>query len=200
VCSPHASCRALWDVVSAHTDQTWFRIASPTLASAAEPWIGGGPRGRPHPPGPGSPPGFSLRLRPQPAHGGRPAFVPRTTERRQEMTGTARASNPHVRRRIWVSSLVATSASRTLSRWRHGFEPRWDYQGNVSVRDASSAGYPPSSSWCASVQPRSRERRDRSRRRANARSICRHHRFVGGVGVGGEGFRPMPAETVSRCS
>jgi hypothetical protein len=27
-------------------------------------------------------------------------------------------------------------------------------------------------------------------------SICRHHRFVGGVAVGGEGFPPMPAETV----
>jgi hypothetical protein len=27
-----------------------------------------------------------------------------------------------------------------------------------------------------------------------------HHRFVGGVAVGGVGFLPMPAETVSRCS
>ena len=26
------------------------------------------------------------------------------------------------------------------------------------------------------------------------------YRFVGGVAVGGGGFRPMPAETVSRCS
>jgi hypothetical protein len=31
-------------------------------------------------------------------------------------------------------------------------------------------------------------------------SICRHHRFVGGVGVGGDGFLPMPVVTVSRCS
>ena len=36
--------------------------------------------------------------------------------------------------------------------------------------------------------------------KAMRRSICRHHRFVGGVAVGGEGFRPIPAETVSRCS
>ena len=34
----------------------------------------------------------------------------------------------------------------------------------------------------------------------NLDSICGHHRFVGGVAVGGEGFRPIPAETVSRCS
>ena len=28
-----------------------------------------------------------------------------------------------------VSPLVTKSGSRTLSRWRHGFEPRWDYAG-----------------------------------------------------------------------
>ena len=52
----------------------------------------------------------------------RPAFVPRTTGKRQEMTGTAGASNPQVRNRIRASPQVARSASRTLSRWRHGFE------------------------------------------------------------------------------
>jgi hypothetical protein len=52
----------------------------------------------------------------------RPAFVPRTTGRRQEMTGTAGASNPQVRNRIRTSAQVAKSAPRTLSRWRHGFE------------------------------------------------------------------------------
>jgi hypothetical protein len=56
----------------------------------------------------------------------RPAFVPRTTGRRQETTRTVGASNPQVRSQIRVSSLVAKSAPRTLSRWRHGFEPRWD--------------------------------------------------------------------------
>jgi hypothetical protein len=44
------------------------------------------------------------------------------------MTGTAEASNPQVRTQIRASSQVAKSAPRTLSRWRHGFEPRWDYK------------------------------------------------------------------------
>ena len=58
----------------------------------------------------------------------RPAFVPRTNGRRREKMGTAGASNPQVRERIRASPQVAKSASRTLSRWRHGFEPRWDYK------------------------------------------------------------------------
>jgi hypothetical protein len=44
------------------------------------------------------------------------------------MTGTAGASNPQVRKQIRPSPQVAGSAPRTLSRWRHGFEPRWDYK------------------------------------------------------------------------
>jgi hypothetical protein len=58
----------------------------------------------------------------------RPAFVPRTTGRRQEMTRKAGASDPQVRNQIRPSLRVARSAPRTLSRWRHGFEPRWDYE------------------------------------------------------------------------
>jgi hypothetical protein len=49
------------------------------------------------------------------------------------MTGTAGASNPQVRSPIRTSPQVARSAPRTLSRWRHGFEPRWDYQGKRIV-------------------------------------------------------------------
>jgi hypothetical protein len=37
--------------------------------------------------------------------------------------------NPQVRNRIRPSPQVAKSVPRTLSRWRHGFKPRWDYQG-----------------------------------------------------------------------
>jgi hypothetical protein len=59
----------------------------------------------------------------------RPVFVLRTTGRRQEMTRTAEGSNPQVMEGIRVSSLVAKSGSRTLSRWRHGFKSRWDYAG-----------------------------------------------------------------------
>jgi hypothetical protein len=43
------------------------------------------------------------------------------------VTRKAGASNPQVRERIRPSLQVARSAPRTLSRWRHGFEPRWDY-------------------------------------------------------------------------
>src|SRR5918995_2482714 len=59
----------------------------------------------------------------------RPAFVPRTTGRRQEMTGPAGASNPQVSNEIRPSPQVVRSAPRTLSRWRHGFKSRWDYAG-----------------------------------------------------------------------
>ena len=68
----------------------------------------------------------------------RPAFVPRTTGRRQETTGAAGASKPQVRRRIRASPLVAKSGSRTLSRWRHGIRSRWDYQGKRRSRRAVS--------------------------------------------------------------
>jgi len=63
------------------------------------------------------------------------------------MTGTAGAPNPQVRSQIRVSPLVAKSAPRTLSRWRHGFEPRWDYQERaqwlvqaLNRRSSKSAG------------------------------------------------------------
>ena len=36
--------------------------------------------------------------------------------------------------------------------------------------------------------------------REDGSSVCRHHRFVGGVAVGGDGFLPMPVEIESRCS
>jgi hypothetical protein len=60
------------------------------------------------------------------------------------MGGRARASNPQLRNPIGLSPLVAKSAPRTPSRWRHGFEPRWDYQGKRLTTNSSSAGYPPS--------------------------------------------------------
>jgi hypothetical protein len=66
----------------------------------------------------------------------RPAFVPRTTGRRQETTGTAGASNPQVRNQIRPSPQVANPAPRTLSRWRHGFEPRWDYQVRACIGES----------------------------------------------------------------
>ena len=72
------------------------------------------------------------------------------------MTGTAEASNPQVRTQIRASSQVAKSAPRTLSRWRHGFEPRWDYQqsrrsGRICVR-ARLARPPDVPQPCRNVQ------------------------------------------------
>ena len=70
----------------------------------------------------------------------RPAFVPRTTGRRREMTRTAGASNPQVRNQIRPSPQVAKPVPRTLSRWRHGFEPRWDYERESAGQRHCSAG------------------------------------------------------------
>src|SRR6266581_986775 len=74
----------------------------------------------------------------------RPAFVPRTTGRRQETSRTAGAANPQVKKQIRVSSQLARSAPRTLSRWRHGFEPRWDYQEpRIDALGTGADGRPP---------------------------------------------------------
>ena len=58
------------------------------------------------------------------------------------MTGTAGASNPQVRNQIRLSPQVAKSAPRTLSRWRHGFKSRWDYQQTRRSEPLSGAGEP----------------------------------------------------------
>ncbi|SRR6266542_4089273 len=39
-----------------------------------------------------------------------------------------REENPQVDKHLKASPQVAESAPGTLSRWRHGFEPRWDYK------------------------------------------------------------------------
>jgi hypothetical protein len=129
-----------------------------------------------------------------------PALIPHEVEKRGVTTQTNPRTEAPRQSRFGPAPQVTELTRVTLSRWRHGFEPRWDYQGRRLRTRRLIRRISTSSSWWASVQPCSRERRDRSRRRANARSTCRHHRFVGGIGVGGEGFRPMPAETVSRCS
>jgi hypothetical protein len=64
-----------------------------------------------------------------------------------------REANPQVDRRNIASPHVVGSVSRTLSRWRHGFEPRWDYRREApgqgtgreatgSLNDDSIAEYP----------------------------------------------------------
>jgi hypothetical protein len=58
------------------------------------------------------------------------------------MTGAAGASNPQVRSQIRPSPQVARSAPRTLSRWKHGFEPRWDYPGQGACPGFARASGP----------------------------------------------------------
>ena len=53
------------------------------------------------------------------------------------MTGTVVALTPQVMKQIRPSPQPARSASRTLSRWRHGFEPRRDYH----LRPAETPDY-----------------------------------------------------------
>ena len=107
---------------------------------------------------PGIEPGAETRAKA--ARWSRPAFVPRTTGRCQEMTGTVGASNPQVSRQIWASPQVARSDSRTLSRWRHGFKSRWDYKEkrplDISHRSSPSERVPRRSSR---PRRRSRDRR-----------------------------------------
>ncbi len=62
-----------------------------------------------------------------------PHFVPRTTGRRQETAGTSEQLNWQVSCQIRAFSLVPEMAPRTLSRWRHGFKSRWDYQAKRAI-------------------------------------------------------------------
>jgi hypothetical protein len=51
--------------------------------------------------------------------------------------GLRREANPQADGHLMASPQVAKSAPRTLSRWRHGFEPRWDYQRKVPGQGTS---------------------------------------------------------------
>jgi hypothetical protein len=55
--------------------------------------------------------------------------------------------NPHVRDRIRPSPQVTESGPRTLSRWRHGFKSRWDYERNPT--HSSYPGTSTRAAWCA---------------------------------------------------
>jgi hypothetical protein len=51
-----------------------------------------------------------------------------TSETEGVATGNDRKLNPQVSVPFPPLALVTDSARTTLSRWRHGFEPRWDYK------------------------------------------------------------------------
>ena len=63
---------------------------------------------------------------------------PANDQETSRMDENGRATKPQMNRHIRRSPQVAKSGPRTLSRWRHGFEPRWDYQANRAVESVIS--------------------------------------------------------------
>ena len=79
--------------------------------------------------------------------------IPHDIEKRRVTTGTDPEPNPQVNSLISLPPQVTGSAQLNLSRWRHGFEPRWDYEREVpgqgtsgeaigSLNQYSNAEYP----------------------------------------------------------
>lgn len=62
-----------------------------------------------------------------------PVNIPHDDEERGVATGGNRQRKPQVSGHLRVPPQVARTAWTTLSRWRHGFESRWDYQGKRVV-------------------------------------------------------------------
>jgi hypothetical protein len=60
---------------------------------------------------------------------GDPVFIPHAVEKRGVRTRIDREVNPQFIGPFPPPPQVTESARFTLSRWRHGFEPRWDYAG-----------------------------------------------------------------------
>jgi hypothetical protein len=58
-----------------------------------------------------------------------PRIGPATYRATTQEDRVRREANPQVDDHLMSSPQVVESAPRTLSRWRHGFEPRWDYAG-----------------------------------------------------------------------
>jgi hypothetical protein len=58
-----------------------------------------------------------------------PVSIPHDIEKRGVATRIDQERNPQVSGAFQPSPQVTESARLNLSRWRHGFEPRWDYAG-----------------------------------------------------------------------
>jgi hypothetical protein len=69
---------------------------------------------------------------------GYPVSIPHDIENRGVATGIDWELNPHVRGLFPPPPQVTELARVNLSRWRHGFEPRWDYEEQCSVRSGFS--------------------------------------------------------------
>jgi hypothetical protein len=58
-----------------------------------------------------------------------PAQIPHDVEERWATTLTNPEPKEQVKRRFQQVLQISDVVRTTLSRWRHGFEPRWDYKG-----------------------------------------------------------------------
>jgi hypothetical protein len=68
-----------------------------------------------------------------------PVSIPHDYENRGEATRIDGELNPHVIGPIPPAPQVTEPPRLNLSRWRHGFEPRWDYQRKAPGQPPSSA-------------------------------------------------------------
>ncbi len=65
---------------------------------------------------------------------GHPVSIPHDDENRGAVTGIDQEPDPQGSDTFLPPPQVTDSARSTLSRWRHGFEPRWDYEQEPSPR------------------------------------------------------------------
>ena len=77
-----------------------------------------------------------------PQHAVDPVSIPHDVGNRGEATGIDRKVNPQVNTPFRPPQQVTDSVRSTLSRWRHGFEPRWDYQVRGRISSVGSAVRP----------------------------------------------------------
>jgi len=100
---------------------------------------------------------------------GDPVSIPHDVKNRGVGTGFDPEQNPQASGHLPSSAQVTESAWGNLSRWRHGFEPRWDYQGKHVVgafvsalvkvqtrvfRPHQSPGQPSTAGWAARLSSR----------------------------------------------
>ena len=87
-----------------------------------------------------------------------PVSIPHDIEKRGVATGIDQERNPQVSGPIPPPPQVTEPARLNLSRWRHGFKSRWDYQGNRSFWIDVTTSF--------KVQTRASDQRETAARRA----------------------------------
>jgi hypothetical protein len=81
-----------------------------------------------------------------------PVYIPHDIGNHGVATGNDRKLNPQVSIPFPPPALVTDSTRTTLSRWRHGFEPRWDYAGQGSGPSVKCVHGPALASWRTSTR------------------------------------------------